>query len=53
MIQESNPSRPTKRIIDLQESVRSTAGIILASSFFYISIIIHARPRAANANCYL
>jgi hypothetical protein len=39
----------TKRAPDVWESARFT-GIFLASSFSYISGIVHARPHAGNAN---
>jgi len=42
-------SVPTKRAPDKWESARFT-GFFLASSFFYISNIVHARPLAGNAN---
>ena len=42
-------SVPTKRAPDVWESARFTS-IFLASGFFYISSIVHARPHAGNAN---
>jgi len=45
----STMPRPTKRAPDLWDSARFT-GIFLASGFFYISNIVHARPQAGNAN---
>jgi len=39
----------TKRAPDVWESARFT-GIFLASSFSYISSIVHAPPHAGNAN---
>ena len=42
-------SRLTKRAADVWESARFRS-IFLASGFFYISNIVHARPHAANAN---
>ena len=41
--------RLTKRAADNWESARFT-DIFLASSFFYISNLVHARPLAGNAN---
>ena len=48
---ESKKAKPrlTKRAPDKWESARFT-DIFLASSFFYISNIVHARPLAGNAN---
>jgi hypothetical protein len=40
--------RPPKRAADVWDSARFT-GIFLASSFFYISNIIHARPPTRTA----
>jgi len=42
-------SQPTKRAPDVWDSARFTS-IFLASGFFYISNIVHARPHAGNAN---
>jgi len=42
-------SQPTKRAPDVWDSARFTS-IFLASSFFYISNIVHAHPHAGNAN---
>ena len=42
-------SLPTKHAPDVWESARFTSSF-LASGFFYISSIIHARPHAGNAN---
>jgi hypothetical protein len=41
--------KPTKRAPDVWESARFRS-IFLASSFSYISSIVHARPHAGNAN---
>ena len=43
------PCGLTKRAPDKWDSARFTS-IFLASSFFYISNIVHARPLAGNAN---
>jgi hypothetical protein len=42
-------SQPTKRAPDVWDSARFRS-IFLASGFFYISNIVHARPHAGNAN---
>jgi len=39
----------TKRAPDVWDSA-AFSSIFLASSFFYISSIVHARPHAGNAN---
>jgi hypothetical protein len=44
-----NQRRPTKRAPDVWDSARFTS-IFLASGFFYISSIVHARPHAGNAS---
>ena len=40
---------PTKRAPDVWESARFTS-IFLASGFFLLPNIVHARPHAGNAN---
>jgi hypothetical protein len=42
-------SRPTRRAADVWDSARFSS-IFLASSFFYISCLVHTDPHSANAN---